>query len=75
MTLIREFRSGIDSPSVCDGCSKESSQVVIEDYPDVGEHTSLCQNCTAVALSEHPKLMASAVVTLILRGKPGRVQS
>ena len=67
MTLIREFHSGIDSPPVCDVCSKEGNRIVIEDYPDAGEHTSLCQDCAAAALSEHPKLMASAVVSLILR--------
>jgi hypothetical protein len=76
MTLIREFLSGIDSPSVCQACTKELARLVIDGFPSVNEHISLCQICAADALSEHPKLLASAVVTLILReGKAVTAQS
>jgi hypothetical protein len=76
MTPIREFLSGIGSPSVCEACTKELARLVIEGFPAVNEHISLCQTCAAVAFSEHPKLLVSAVVTLILRdGKGVTVQS
>ena len=69
MTLIRESISGIDAPSVCEACSREIARLVIEDFPEANEHISLCEKCAADALSDHPKLLASAVVTLILRGQ------
>jgi len=67
---IREFHRGIDSPSTCGNCNKEVARIVIENFPVMSKHASLCQECAATALSEHPKLLASAVLTLILRGEP-----
>jgi hypothetical protein len=74
MAYIRVFSAGMDSPPFCEDCGNEGARIVIEDFPALGEHTSLCQTCAADALSKDPKVLASAVVTLVLRGKPGRVQ-
>ena len=69
MTLIRESISGMDAASVCEACAGETARLVLEDFPEANEHISLCEKCAADALSEHPKLLASAVVTLILMGQ------
>jgi hypothetical protein len=66
VTVIREHHSGVDVPFVCVECEKERAEIVLEDFPTTGEHVSLCRHCAAVALSEHPRLLASAVVSLIL---------
>lgn len=66
MATIRAHHSGIDVPLICVECKKERAEIVIEGFPTAGRHVSLCRNCTAVALSEHPKMLASAVVALIL---------
>jgi hypothetical protein len=66
VTHVREFISGIDSPSLCDNCARENAQIVIENFLQYGKHRCLCQDCAALALTEHPKLMAGVVISLIL---------
>ncbi len=65
MTVIREFHSGTDIPATCEECHNAPAEIVIEEfYPD-GMRVSVCPRCAMVALSEHPKLLASAVISLI----------
>ena len=67
MTHIREFLPGVDGTlTQCDNCS-ERAQIVIENFPSGNESKYLCESCAATALYEHPRLMAIAVVSLILK--------
>jgi hypothetical protein len=69
MSQVRAHRSRTDVPLVCGECSKERAEIVIEQFPTSAEHVCLCHRCAAVALAEHPKLLASAVVSLILKDR------
>lgn len=64
MSIVRRHFPGIDKPE-CDECSNRA-EVVIEEYPNRQEHRHLCRDCAITALQEHPSLLASAVITLIL---------
>lgn len=67
MTHIREFLPGVDGNFThCDNCA-ERAQIVIESFPSGNESKYLCESCAAVALYEHPRLLAVAVVSLILK--------
>jgi hypothetical protein len=50
----------------CDNCS-ESAQIVIESFPSGNESKYLFEGCAATALYEHPRLLAMAVVSLIVK--------
>lgn len=68
MALVRAYRS-TDVPLVCGECGKERAEIVIDQFPTIAEHVCLCHRCAADALAEHPRLLASAVVTLILKSQ------
>jgi hypothetical protein len=65
MMVIREFHSGTDRPSTCEECLDASAEIVLEQFSMDGEQVVVCRRCAMVALSEHPKLLVSAVVALI----------
>ncbi len=65
MTVIREFHSGTDVPATCAECVNAPAEIVIEDFAADGMRVAVCRHCATVALAEHPKLLASAVVSLI----------
>ena len=66
MPTIQLHRAGIDSPSTCEECRKEGAAIVMEGFPTGDEKVCLRRKCAATALSEHPRLLASAVISLIL---------
>jgi hypothetical protein len=66
MPTIRRHLPGIDK-SRCEECA-DRAEVVIEEYPNPQHHRSLCRDCATVALQEHPGLLASVVIVLILKG-------
>ena len=74
MSIIRRHFSGIDGSFTCDECS-EPAEIVIEEFPTRRERKSLCRDCATIALQEHPRLLASAVITLILRTKNSVTES
>jgi len=67
MSTLRRYSSAMDSAVNCEGCFRRHPAIVIEDYPMYGDaKTSLCVNCAARALDEHPDLLETAVVQWIL---------
>ena len=74
MPTIRRHFPGIDR-SRCEECA-DGAEVVIEEYPNLHHHSSLCRDCATVSLQEHPGLPASVVIGLILKGEcPGLAAS
>jgi hypothetical protein len=67
MATIRRHFPGIDRPR-CEECA-DGAEIVIEEYPNPHHHKSLCRDCATVALQEHPGLLASVVIALILKGE------
>ncbi len=65
MTVIREFHSGTDLPVTCEECHHARAEIVIEDFAADGMRVAVCRHCATVAISEHPKMLASAVISLI----------
>lgn len=65
MAVIREFHAGTDLPSRCEECHDAPAEIVLEQFSMDGEQKVICRRCAMVALSENPKLLASAVVSLI----------
>jgi hypothetical protein len=69
MALVRTHRPGRDAPLVCGECCKEKAEIVIDQFPTTAEHVCLCHRCASDTLAKHPRLLASAVVTLILKSQ------
>jgi hypothetical protein len=71
MATLRRYSPGVDSALNCEGCFRLRPAMVIEHYSRFRDgQKSLCPQCAARALEEHPDLLASAVVDLILgRGR------
>jgi recombinational DNA repair protein (RecF pathway) len=67
MPTVRRHSPGIDKPQ-CEECS-DRAEVVIEEYPSPHHHRSLCRDCAIAALQVHPNLLASLVITLMLRSE------
>ncbi len=67
MPILRRFSPGADKPK-CEECS-DWAEIVMEEYPTRYQHRSLCRDCAVAALQEHPDLLASVVITLVLRSE------
>jgi len=70
MTVIRSFISATDA-KICEVCKKAPPEITIENHPSRKGHVSLCRNCAADDLKGNPKLMASALVALVVRSGKG----
>lgn len=67
MPTLRKYFPGIDKPQ-CEECS-DRAEVVMEEYPAPHQHRSLCRDCATAALQGHPDLLASLVISLILKNE------
>jgi len=67
MATIRRCFSEIDKPQ-CEECS-DQAELVIEEYPNPYQCRTLCRDCATVALQTHPNLLASLVITLLLKSQ------
>ena len=64
MPTIRKYVPEFDKPK-CVECG-DRSEIVIDDYPAEHQHKTLCRDCATAVLQNHPNLLASLVITLIL---------
>lgn len=67
MTTIRRCFPEIDKPR-CEECC-DRAEIVIEEYPTAHQCRTLCRDCATAALQAHPNLLASLVITLMLKSR------
>lgn len=58
---------GITELNFCTNCGEAAPEITIEHFPESNQDQHLCHNCAALALAEHPKLLAAAFVAIILK--------
>jgi hypothetical protein len=67
MATIRRYFPEIDKAR-CEECG-DRAEIVIEEYPTRQQCRTLCRDCATAALQAHPNLLASLVITLMLKSR------
>ena len=71
---IRRYEKGVDTDSIvrCKKCDEKYPVITIEApsvLPDDEGH--YCEDCAALLIAEHPRLVAGALLSVLLRPQEG----